>query len=266
MITVYPNGNEFLKDNEAFLLTNKYQAVFFFYDAPLLKETNTINYALKIVNEDKKLIALKVEPYNLMLFGDKELCEELIDYCFDNFYEIKNYLCSEEIGEQFKLIIENKYKCLYSEELAMDFMECKQIIEPASKEVIKVDENDLKEIVELEELFKIDCNLLDKINPEKIKKELPYYRVIKKDGKIVSMAKATIASESDYRISAVFTRKEYRDEGLARKVVNTVKNEIINEGKVATLNVDKRNPISNHLYSSLGFTKVFSQGEYRRIK
>ena len=36
--------------------------------------------------------------------------------------------------------------------------------------------------------------------------------------------------------------------------------------EVATLNVDKKNPISNHLYASLGFKKLFSQGVYHIIK
>ena len=34
-------------------------------------------------------------------------------------------------------------------------------------------------------------------------------------------------------------------------------------GKLATLNVDKKNPISNRLYLSLGFKSILSQSEYR---
>ena len=60
------------------------------------------------------------------------------------------------------------------------------------------------------------------------------------------------------------TKPEYRGMGYARKLVNYAKNEIIAQGKIATLNVDKKNPISNHLYSSLGFKKVFSQGIYKQ--
>ena len=62
----------------------------------------------------------------------------------------------------------------------------------------------------------------------------------------------------------LFRSPAYRGKGLARLVVNTAKNEILAQGKLATLNVDKKNPISNHLYRSLGFEPVFSQGEYRR--
>ena len=32
--------------------------------------------------------------------------------------------------------------------------------------------------------------------------------------------------------------------------------------KTAVLNVDRKNPVSNHLYTSLGFKKIFSQGVF----
>ena len=62
----------------------------------------------------------------------------------------------------------------------------------------------------------------------------------------------------------IITRDEYRGKGYARKVVNTMKNEIINTGMIATLNVDQNNPISNHLYKSLGFKKVYGRGMYKK--
>lgn len=61
----------------------------------------------------------------------------------------------------------------------------------------------------------------------------------------------------------MYTRDAYRGKGYARKVVNTLKNEILSAGRRAVLNVDRNNPISYHLYASLGFRRVFSQGEYR---
>ncbi|MCR5564764.1 MAG: GNAT family N-acetyltransferase, partial [Gammaproteobacteria bacterium] len=75
-------------------------------------------------------------------------------------------------------------------------------------------------------------------------------------------AKLSQYPDASYKIAFVYTRDEYRGKGYARKVVNSVKNEILDKGFVATLNVDQKNPISNHLYESLGFKKVFSQGVY----
>ena len=42
------------------------------------------------------------------------------------------------------------------------------------------------------------------------------------------------------------------------------KREIIEKGFIATLNVDKNNPISYHIYESIGFKKVFTQGIYKK--
>ena len=76
------------------------------------------------------------------------------------------------------------------------------------------------------------------------------------------MAKIAPSSSTSKKISDVYTRDEFRSLGLARKVVGSVLNEIVDKGMIATLNVDQKNPITNHLYSSLGFKKLFSQSVY----
>lgn len=53
---------------------------------------------------------------------------------------------------------------------------------------------------------------------------------------------------------------------MRAKVVNSAKNEILASGKRATLNVDRKNPVSYHLYLLLGFERMFSQGEFRRVE
>ena len=83
---------------------------------------------------------------------------------------------------------------------------------------------------------------------------------------IVSVGKAVRDIGESMRITNVYTREAYRGKGYARKVVNTIKNEILTAGKTAALNVDRRNPVTNHLYRALGFEPVFAQGEYRRGK
>ncbi len=76
------------------------------------------------------------------------------------------------------------------------------------------------------------------------------------------MAAYSYDTDNSCRITHVYTIKECRENGFARTVVNTLKNEILNIGKIATLNVDQANPISNHLYETLGFKKIYSQGIY----
>ena len=127
-------------------------------------------------------------------------------------------------------------------------------------------EDDLDEIFDCAQRFVADCGLLDKPEKESFRKVLDSIRVIRADGKIVSMARIAPATGDDLRLVLVYTRDEYRGRGYARKVVNSAKNEILASGKRATLNVDRKNPVSYHLYLSLGFERVFSQGEFRRVE
>ena len=265
MIKKYDNGNDLIEDNDGFLKTNKDLSAFFYLDAPLLKETDQINYSLKVTCGEQRLLAMKVEPYNLLLFGSPDCTEELAAYLFNEKYELKGILCSEDLGEKLLSILKNVYNIEYVEALAMDFMEARKITEPTSAEVISGEEADIDEIFGCLQNFVVDCGLLDKASRNSVEKGISNFRLLKKDGLIVSMAKMIDASDEAMRISDVYTRNEYRGKGYARKVVNAVKNDILDQGKIATLNVDKKNPISYHLYLTLGFERLFSQGEYRRV-
>ena len=92
MIVSYKTGAEFLQDNQTYLQKNPYLSTFFTLDAPLLQEASKINYALRCEQGETRLLALKVEPYNLLLFGEEAFVPELLRFLFDGGYEIKNYL------------------------------------------------------------------------------------------------------------------------------------------------------------------------------
>lgn len=98
MIVSYKTGAEFLQDNQTYLQKNPYLSTFFTLDAPLLQEAGKINYALRCEQGETRLLALKVEPYNLLLFGEEACVPELLRFLFDGGYEIKNYLCASELG------------------------------------------------------------------------------------------------------------------------------------------------------------------------
>ena len=79
MIKEYENGNQLVDDNRLFLDENKYMSMFFYLDAGLLTEINENNYGLKVEDNNHKLVALKVERYNLLLYGDVECLDELMN-------------------------------------------------------------------------------------------------------------------------------------------------------------------------------------------
>ena len=260
MIFSYSDGASFIEENGAYLSENTYMSSFFFLDAPLLKETSKKNYAIKVYDENTQLLAMKVEPYFLMLYGDKTLLKELLIFIKNNELEIEGAYCATELGEELLGLSQEILNKEYYQQIGMDFMETKDITEPSSNEIERPTLNDVDEIVECLINFISDCGLTDKVERENVIKTLSTYRIIRLDNKIASLARKSPESDSSTRISMVYTRPEYRNKGLARKIVNYLKNEIISEDKIATLNVDQANPISNHLYQSLGFKKVFSRG------
>ena len=234
-------------------------STFFFLDAVLIPECTKTNYALKVVDGDKKLLAIRFEPFNLLLYGDKECVAELLRYVARHEYEFEGITCSETLGEDLPRICKEAIGKEYTKLIGMDFMKATLFTEESSEEVTTPNANDVEEIYDLMCAFLIECGLPDKPRRDRIEKEYDQFKIIRRDSKIAALTRKAVDTEESYRISSVYTRPEYRGQGLARKVVNALKNEILEEGNIATLNVDQANPISNHLYASLGFEKVFAQ-------
>ena len=92
MIRRYDSGAAFLAENQAFLDTKPQISAFMALDAPLLEKTDKINYAARCEKDGKTLLAMKVEPYHLQLFGDADCAGELLDFVVRGGYEIQNYL------------------------------------------------------------------------------------------------------------------------------------------------------------------------------
>ena len=253
MVKVYQNSQLFLEENLSFLLRNKYASSLIVLNAKNMKDIGNSNYLIKASKDDKTLIACRLVPYNTLLYGDHECLDELLSFIKSNDYELPGIMCSTTIGDHLND---------YIKVISMDFMEANEITEESSENIKIATLDDVDEIAYLSSLFFKECGLTDKVNREKIIERIDSYRLIKKDNKIISMARHSYDTETSDRISMVYTRKEYRGYHYAKEVVNSVKNEIIRDGKIATLNVDQTNPISNHLYSCLGFKKVFSQGIY----
>ena len=78
MITIYPSGKAFIEENASFLDENRYMSALFYLDAPLLNSPTRTNYAIMAEENDQCLLAMKVEPYNLMLYGDESRLGELL--------------------------------------------------------------------------------------------------------------------------------------------------------------------------------------------
>ena len=256
MIKEYKNGASFIEDNNEFLKKNPYLSAFFYLDAKDISSIDQNNYALKAIDNKKILLALRLAPFGLLLMGNAECLDELLEYIKYYNYNASEIMCETYIGQQ----LVKHYN--YYQEIGMDFMETKTKSHYKSHDVVVPTLEDVDELLDLMDKFHTEAGVTGSVNKEKLIMALPKTRVIKKDGKIASFARFTYNTDTSDRISYVYTRPEYRNLGLAKMIVASIQNEIIASGKTATLNVDQKNPISNHLYASLGFKKVYSQGVY----
>lgn len=264
MIKVYTNGIDFYEENKTILLTNEYTEPFFRLDYPLLTKAGKDEYAIRVQEGNACLLALCVEPYSILLHGDKSLASELVLFLTSNGYRIKDYLCSIELGQAMIPLFQSKGFDFHLS-LGMDFMEADRKTSEPLNAVVHPTADDVDQLFEMTCNFIKDCGLTDIAKKERILENLENYRILKIDGKIASMIKIQEWTDRATKISMVYTRNEYRNQGCARAIVSYALNEIVDSKKVATLNVDQKNPISYHLYSSMGFRKIFSQGVFSPI-
>ena len=264
MITVYKTGAELIAAHKGILDSNPLESGFWYMDAAMIANADKRDYVIAVTEDGKTLLSIRPYPYNMMLMGDETLVGELIDFLLWEEYELDSVLCNERIGDAFCEYMSREKHIEYYEALAMDYMESGSVYAPTDSEVGKADANDVRELTALMDLFAEECGLEERSSEEEITRKLEQFRVIRRDGRIAAMA--TLSSDTDRakRVSAVYTRPEYRGQNLACKVVNAVKNEILESGFIADLNVDQRNPVTNYLYRKLGFERIFAQGQYRR--
>ena len=261
MIKVYNNGESFINDNDSFLSENKYMTSLFYVDGKLLNDVDKKNFAVKAFNESKVLLGIKVEPYNLLLYGDMECLSELLVYLADNEYEFNGIMCNMTLGDELIRITNSKYNL----SIGMDFMEAKTYTEDSSCLVLVPTSDDLEDIYSMSIDFFRDCGLPDVPSKDKILNMISSFRIIKENNEAIAMAAYTKDLEDSFRITHVYTKPSKRGKGYAKMIVNHIKNEILDMDKIATLNVDINNPISNHIYQSLGFKRLFSQGIYLKV-
>jgi predicted GNAT family acetyltransferase len=262
MIKVYLDGDSFILENKEFLDLNKYMSSLIYLDADAMIETNKTNYIIKSEINNKKLIGIKLEPFNLLLYGDRDCLDELLKFINENEYELKGVMCPTILGDSLIPISKDILNKEYTLVIGMDFMEANEYTMESSSLVSSAALNDLEEIYNMTLRFIKDCGLNDVPNKDKMALNIKNYRIIKINDEIRAMAAYSKDTDSSYRITHVYTKDEYRGNGYAKLIVNNLKNEILSLGKIATLNVDQKNPISNHIYKSIGFKRVFSQGIY----
>ncbi|MFD2025618.1 GNAT family N-acetyltransferase [Promicromonospora aerolata] len=79
------------------------------------------------------------------------------------------------------------------------------------------------------------------------------------DGEVVHLTGARPPAFGVVRIGPVFTPAEHRGHGYARALVAEVARRVLDAGHRVCLYTDRDNPVSNHVYESIGFAPVLDQ-------
>ncbi len=73
------------------------------------------------------------------------------------------------------------------------------------------------------------------------------------NNQVVSMAGRLRALSNTESIGYVYTPREFRENGYGSQIVETVTQQVLKDGKIATLYTDMSNPTSNSIYTKIGY-------------
>lgn len=265
MYKIYKSGQDFLNGNNDILAKYPLETVFFGLNASVIKDTNTNDFIIKTEHDGKYLIAVHCSHFPMVIFGDNGLCAEFAKAAYDLKLTFDKVLGAMDTCEAFLTEYEKFTNCTHAINHAMDIMRCNKPnlcdvdgVEPAT-------ENDLNEVAIIAASFEREALSEDRsvdYYKQSLQGRMHEFCVIRHDGKIVSMAAKSRETDKLCAISWVYTSPQYRNLGLSCKIVTYLTKNITDTGRLAYLFVDKTNPISNYLYSKIGYTYATPQYEY----
>ena len=267
-VILYQNGIDFYQDNQTIIENNLIETAFFKMNYQHIDSYTKDNYAIKISNESESLIALQRTPYNLLVFGNTNLVTELVKVIISNDLSVNGILTSKTIANLFIDEISKYHDWTFKLRSDMSILTCNKYNELNTNYLIETpSKKDLEELKELQDMFHEEIfHEASDVKISDFEHELSNYLIIRLNNSIVSMIKRTRDEKNICSLSCVYTRKEYRSNGLARILVTALTNAIVKENKFAYLFVDNNNPISNHLYKSIGYIVKEERLEYVCIK
>lgn len=269
MFRIYQSGREYIEDNREIFERYPLESIFFEGNAAgAMYENISDGFAVKVNDEKGLLLAIRYLDFPMVVFGDTRLCGELAEGLFKNGLVFSQLMDIGEHGESFFEEYEKLTGGTHRFLRCMDIMSCKSLKETDSAETENASIADSEEIAELYTEFHREA-LHEEIDPEKIpekiRNEAANYIIIKRDGRIASIAERVRETDRLCGISMVYTRREYRGQGLARRIVTRIAGEVLKCNKLPYLYVDRSNPISNHIYSSIGFEYDIPHTVYKYI-
>lgn len=268
MFTIYKSGKNFLDENADILRSHPLETVFMEGNARALENCDCDNFAVKVWQEEAFLLAIERKGVPMRLWGSEALVGEMAEVLAKNdcnFGAVLGYpnICNGFLAE-YERLCGGRHETKHS----MEIMYCKNP-KPCDSAGVR-----FATIADTPTLAKFFVDFLseavdEKHNIDDISKQVQDgigdIALLEKEG-IVSVAKRTQDAQSFCRLSYVYTAPAERNKGYSKKVVTFLTEKIVESGSVAYLFVDKKNPISNHLYRKIGYEYAVPQYEITYFK
>ena len=256
MYKIYTTGQEFLDENINLIRSDPLGTTFFEGNAKMIPQCDGNNYAVRVEIDGQLLLAIHVGDYPLVLYGSERCADELAKVVTKHKLSFCKTIGALELSTVFLTAYEQRVGGSHQINKSMDVMSCGKVNCCDTADVEQATEREIEEIAQLEADFTFEAlgerpelsELLSKVTTQ-----INNFAVIRKNGEIVSIAEG-IDEGGLCRISYVYTKPAHRNRGYSRKVVTYLTQRAIAVGNLAYLHVDKNNPISNHLYLSIGYT------------
>ena len=259
MFLVYENGEAFWQDNEMLLKKNRLETVFFESNAKELTDSRK-GFAVKVEEGSRILVALSYLHHPMVLFGDPNLCASLAEGLIAKNLSFQRVLGKKELTEEFLKQYERRVGGHHQISHQLAIMTCSVCADCNTDMVEQATLNDVDAVFSLLKEASKEMKT-DAPDYETILSQIHDFAVIRKQGTIISLAKRVRQTSDLCAISAVFTVFSERGKGLARKTVTYLTKTILKKGKIPYLFVDQSNPVSNHLYLSIGYRYAIEQIE-----
>ena len=262
MYKVYQTGQEFLDENLNIIRNDPLGTTFFEGNAKMIPQCDENNYALRVKHSGETLIAIRVDGYPFVIYGSERCAAELARIVVENKLQFNRVIGYFDVLNAFLTAYEQLVGGSHKVNLSMDVMYCEKVNTCDTSCVEQATEKDIEEITQLVVDFTYEAlgekPEWDKIF-EKTSQKINSYAVLRVDGKIVSIGYFYFDGNL-HRISNVYTKPEHRNKGYSRKVVTYLTEQAMASGNLPCLHVDQHNPVSNHLYQSIGY--VYGKSRY----
>lgn len=279
-ITISKTNQEFL-DSYSYVLTaypERTQLLFVNVNQNLNEPLSTQDCRGAIIkNNEPILLFVNPLPWRLQLFSVSfypVAIEQLVEYLIEHLIPISGVQGNHQNTRYFVEYYQKKTAMSFKSHLQLDIMRLEKVVPyPAPYPMEYAMIKDLETVLNFRMGFHQEA--LNENSPRDILYDKTVtaieenkIRVLRnKQGQITTMVMLSREMENGIAISLVYTPKEYRGRGYSTSLVSQLCEELLEKGyEFVTLYVDQANPISNHVYTKIGFKIIEDSIEYELLQ